>query len=158
MELRNFKETRDLWWITSLKGILQFDMWGVNSKVKDGTASDLKRKGKRKYGHAGMSLLVAPMPKQPRLLNPGGIMSVRPYIKTSYTRRTLISEFIIVKQTFDEKIWFRWPLNDNMRNKLNLYKMLQYSSVPEIPATHSKRYLLNPMGGFTKSNYRFCQQ
>jgi ribonucleoside-diphosphate reductase alpha subunit len=75
------------------KGILQFDMWGVQSvPMFDVLKESIKQHGLRN------SLLVAPMPTASTAQIMGNNEAFEPYTTNIYLRRTLAGEFVMVNK------------------------------------------------------------
>ncbi len=75
------------------KGILQFDMWGVQSNpMFDVLKESIKQHGLRN------SLLVAPMPTASTAQIMGNNEAFEPYTTNIYLRRTLAGEFVMVNK------------------------------------------------------------
>jgi ribonucleotide reductase alpha subunit len=75
------------------KGILQFDMWGVQSNPMFGVLKEsIKQYGLRN------SLLIAPMPTASTAQIMGNNEAFEPYTTNIYLRRTLAGEFVMVNK------------------------------------------------------------
>ncbi|MFM2375626.1 MAG: ribonucleoside diphosphate reductase, alpha subunit [Bacteroidota bacterium] len=97
------------------KGILQFDMWGVEPSLRWDWYT-LKAKV-QKHGLRN-SLLVAPMPTASTSQILGNNECFEPYTSNIYSRRVLSGEFVVVnkhllKDLIALKLW-----DDNMKNRL----------------------------------------
>ena len=75
------------------KGILQFDMWGVQPDPPfDALKEDIRKHGLRN------SLLVAPMPTASTAQIMGNNEAFEPYTTNLYLRRTLAGEFVVINK------------------------------------------------------------
>jgi len=160
MSWRKFRNLRGLWWDSTApqKEFYSFEYVGCNSKSQSGTGSDLKKKVK-KIRHEEFVAFVSSNANSLDFSILGNYMSVfsEPlHTSTSYTRRTLSGEFIIVGTTFDERFDSDWPLEWHMRNKVNLYHG-QYSSKSLRSANTSKIFIKTVLGDFTKVINRFVR-
>ena len=81
----------------SSKGILQFDMWGVEPSPEMKPKWDKLKKDIKKYGLRN-SLLVAPMPTASTSQILGNNECFEPYTSNLYVRRTLAGEFIVINE------------------------------------------------------------
>jgi ribonucleoside-diphosphate reductase alpha chain len=97
------------------KGILQFDMWGVQPSNRwdwAGLKEEIKKYGIRN------SLLLAPMPTASTAQILGNNESFEPYTSNIYTRRVLSGEFAIVnkhllKELIELNLW-----NDTLKQEI----------------------------------------
>jgi ribonucleoside-diphosphate reductase alpha chain len=93
------------------KGILQFDMWGVNPEKYSKEEWDLLKNDIITFGTRN-SLLVAPMPTASTAQIMGNNESIEPYTTNIYTRRVLAGEFIVINKYLVEAL-----KNENLFNK-----------------------------------------
>ncbi len=97
------------------KGILQYDMWGVEPSMRWDwytLKANILKHGIRN------SLLVAPMPTASTSQILGNNECFEPYTSNIYTRRVLSGEFIIVNKHLLKDLINRGFWNDNMKNAL----------------------------------------
>jgi len=112
------------------KGILQFDMWGIDpgqgrydwNRLKE----DIKNKGLRN------SLLLAPMPTASTSQILGNNECFEPYTSNIYTRRTLSGEYIIVNKHLLKDLTRLGLWNDELKQKL-MAANGSVANIPEIP-------------------------
>jgi ribonucleoside-diphosphate reductase alpha chain len=97
------------------KGILQFDMWGVEPSLRWDWYT-LKAK-MQKFGIRN-SLLVAPMPTASTSQILGNNECFEPYTSNIYSRRVLSGEFIVVNKHLLKDLIALGLWNDNMKNRL----------------------------------------
>lgn len=97
------------------KGILQFDMWGVEPSLRWDWYT-LKAK-MQKHGLRN-SLLVAPMPTASTSQILGNNECFEPYTSNIYSRRVLSGEFVVVNKHLLKDLISLGLWNDNMKNKL----------------------------------------
>jgi len=129
------------------KGILQFDMWGVEPTPDRYDWSALKQSivdnGLRN------SLLVAPMPTASTSQILGFNECFEPYTSNLYSRRTLAGEFVVVnkylmKELIDLGLWNEQIKNNIIANKGSVQQLTmlsdhirnKYKIVWEIPMKH----------------------
>jgi len=128
------------------KGILQFDMWGVQPSDRydwDGLKKSIVENGIRN------SLLVAPMPTASTSQILGYNECFEPITSNIYTRRTLAGEFIIVnkylmKELISLNLWNEDVKNNIIANKGSIQQLThlpehirnKYKIVWEIPMRH----------------------
>ena len=128
------------------KGILQFDMWGVQPSDRydwDGLKKSIIENGIRN------SLLVAPMPTASTSQILGYNECFEPITSNIYTRRTLAGEFIIVnkylmKELISLNLWNEDVKNNIIANKGSIQQLThlpehirnKYKIVWEIPMRH----------------------
>ena len=74
------------------RGLLQFDLWGIEQPIFDGLKESIKEYGLRN------SLLVAPMPTASTSQIMGNNECFEPYTTNIYLRRTLAGEFVMVNK------------------------------------------------------------
>ena len=127
------------------KGILQFDMWGVESSSRFNWA-DLKNNIIR-YGLRN-SLLIAPMPTASTSQILGNNECFEPFTSNIYSRRTIAGEFIIVNKHLMKELMTLGKWNNDVKNsiiahggsvqQLDIPKRLKekYKIVWEIPMKH----------------------
>ena len=127
------------------KGILQFDMWGVESSSRFNW-TDLKNNIIR-YGLRN-SLLVAPMPTASTSQILGNNECFEPFTSNIYSRRTIAGEFIIVNKHLMKELMALGKWNNEVKNsiiahggsvqQLDIPKRLKekYKIVWEIPMKH----------------------
>lgn len=112
------------------KGVLQFDMWGIDpgqsrydwNRLKE----DIKNKGLRN------SLLLAPMPTASTSQILGNNECFEPYTSNIYTRRTLSGEYIIVNKHLLKDLTRLGLWNDELKQKL-MAANGSVANIPEIP-------------------------
>ncbi len=112
------------------KGVLQFDMWGVQPSNRwdwAGLKEEIKTHGLRN------SLLLAPMPTASTAQILGNNESFEPYTTNIYTRRVLSGEFAVVnkhllKDLVEQGIW-----NEELKNELiaNNGSIQNIESIPQ---------------------------
>ena len=127
------------------KGILQFDMWGVESSSRFNWA-DLKNNIIR-YGLRN-SLLIAPMPTASTSQILGNNECFEPFTSNIYSRRTIAGEFIIVNKHLMKELMTLGKWDNDVKNsiiahggsvqQLDIPKRLKekYKIVWEIPMKH----------------------
>ncbi len=99
----------------SSKGVLQYDMWGVEPSDRWDWASlkkDIVKHGLRN------SLLVAPMPTASTSQILGNNECIEPYTSNIYTRRTLSGEYIVVNKHLLKDLVALGLWNDEMKEAL----------------------------------------
>ncbi|MDP4826753.1 MAG: ribonucleoside-diphosphate reductase subunit alpha [Flavobacteriales bacterium] len=97
------------------KGILQFDMWGVQPSARwewNVLKEEIKTHGMRN------SLLMAPMPTASTAQILGNNECFEPYTSNMYNRRVLSGEFIVVNKHLLHDLSRLGIWNDVMKNKL----------------------------------------
>ncbi len=97
------------------KGILQYDMWGVEPGER-WDWSDLKKKIKK--NGLRNSLLVAPMPTASTSQILGNNECFEPYTANIYSRRTLSGEFIVVNKHLLRDLNRLGLWNEDMKHRL----------------------------------------
>jgi ribonucleotide reductase alpha subunit len=129
------------------KGILQFDMWGIeptsNRYDWDAVKQSIMDHGIRN------SLLVAPMPTASTSQILGFNECFEPYTSNLYSRRTLAGEFVVVnkylmKELIDLGLWNEQIKNNIVANKGSVQQLTmlsehirnKYKIVWEIPMKH----------------------
>ena len=120
------------------KGILQYDMWGVEPVSELEERFNNLKKSIKKHGMRN-SLLVAPMPTASTSQILGNNECFEPYTSNIYKRRTLAGEFKIInphllKDLIDLKIW-----NSDIKDKLILNEG-SVQNIDEIPDDIKKLY------------------
>lgn len=111
------------------KGILQFDMWGVEPSSKwdwETLKAGIKKDGIRN------SLLVAPMPTASTSQILGNNECFEPYTSNIYTRRTLSGEFIIVNKHLLRDLIKLDLWNEEMKEQL-MAANGSVQNMPDIP-------------------------
>jgi ribonucleotide reductase alpha subunit len=129
------------------KGILQFDMWGVEP-TPDRYNWDALKKSILEHGLRN-SLLVAPMPTASTSQILGFNECFEPYTSNLYSRRTLAGEFVVVnkylmKELIDLGLWNEQIKNNIIANKGSVQQLTmlsehlrnKYKFVWEIPMKH----------------------
>ncbi len=97
------------------KGILQFDMWGVQPSKRwewNTLKEEIKKHGMRN------SLLLAPMPTASTAQILGNNECFEPYTSNMYNRRVLSGEFIVVNKHLLRDLSKLGLWNDEMKNKI----------------------------------------
>ena len=95
------------------QGILQFDMWGVQSNpMFDVLKESIKQHGLRN------SLLVAPMPTASTAQIMGNNEAFEPYTTNIYLRRTLAGEFVMVNKHLVRDLQKIDMWNPNIKNEI----------------------------------------
>lgn len=97
------------------KGILQYDMWGVEPSDRwdwIGLKAEIQKTGLRN------SLLLAPMPTASTSQILGNNECFEPYTSNIYTRRTLSGEFIVVNKHLLKDLIALNLWNDDMKHRL----------------------------------------
>lgn len=97
------------------KGILQFDIWGVEPPSKeywDGVKFVVRKNGLRN------SLLVAPMPTASTSQIMGNNECFEPYTSNIYVRRVLSGEFVVVNKFLVNDLIERGLWDEKMKNDL----------------------------------------
>jgi len=112
------------------KGILQFDMWGVNPTSERWDWDTLKKEVK-KHGVRN-SLLLAPMPTASTSQILGNNECFEPYTSNIYTRRVLSGEFIVVNKHLLKDLIGLGLWNDRMKNRIIEHNG-SIQNIPEIP-------------------------
>lgn len=97
------------------KGILQFDMWGVEPSLRWDWYT--LKANMQKFGIRN-SLLVAPMPTASTSQILGNNECFEPYTSNIYSRRVLSGEFIVVNKHLLKDLIALGLWNDNMKNRL----------------------------------------
>ncbi len=118
------------------KGILQFDMWGV--QPTDRHDWDALRKEVMEHGVRN-SLLVAPMPTASTSQIFGNNECFEPYTSNIYTRRVLSGEFIIVNKHLLKDLVQLGLWNNTMKNKI-IANNGSVQNIDEIPADIKELY------------------
>lgn len=111
------------------KGILQYDMWGVEPSARwDWIAlkQQIKKHGLRN------SLLLAPMPTASTSQILGNNECFEPYTSNIYTRRVLSGEFIVVNKHLLKELIGLGLWNEDMKNRL-IAANGSIQNMPEIP-------------------------
>lgn len=111
------------------KGILQFDMWGVEPTKRWEWAvlkSEIKQHGLRN------SLLLAPMPTASTAQVLGNNECFEPYTSNMYNRRVLSGEFIVVNKHLLRDLTKLGLWDDEMKNKLVAHNG-SVQNITEIP-------------------------
>jgi ribonucleoside-diphosphate reductase alpha chain len=129
------------------KGILQFDMWGINPSSKRYNWDELKE-SIVKHGLRN-SLLVAPMPTASTSQILGYNECFEPFTSNLYSRRTLAGEFVLVnkylmKELINLGVWDEKIKNNIIANKGSIQQLTflpeqvrnKYKIVWEIPMKH----------------------
>ncbi|MCC5931816.1 MAG: ribonucleoside-diphosphate reductase subunit alpha [Cyclobacteriaceae bacterium] len=111
------------------KGILQYDMWGVEPSPRWDWIS-LKQQIK-KHGLRN-SLLLAPMPTASTSQILGNNECFEPYTSNIYTRRVLSGEFIVVNKHLLKDLISLGLWNEDMKNRL-ITANGSIQNMPEIP-------------------------
>ncbi|MGF1637537.1 MAG: ribonucleoside-diphosphate reductase subunit alpha [Cyclobacteriaceae bacterium] len=111
------------------KGILQYDMWGVEPTERWDWMS-LKREIK-KHGIRN-SLLLAPMPTASTSQILGNNECFEPYTSNIYTRRVLSGEFVVVNKHLLKDLIGLGLWNEEMKNRL-IQANGSVQAIPEIP-------------------------
>lgn len=117
------------------KGILQFDMWGVQPSSRwewDILKDEIKEHGMRN------SLLLAPMPTASTAQILGNNECFEPYTSNIYTRRVLAGEFIIVNKHLLRDLNSLGLWDEDMKNRL-IAANGSVQNIEEIP--ENLRYL-----------------
>ncbi|HLF62225.1 MAG TPA: ribonucleoside-diphosphate reductase subunit alpha [Saprospiraceae bacterium] len=99
----------------SSKGVLQYDMWGVEPSDRwdwAGLKKEIAKHGLRN------SLLVAPMPTASTSQILGNNECIEPYTSNIYTRRTLSGEYIVVNKHLLKDLVALGLWNDEMKEAL----------------------------------------
>lgn len=117
------------------KGILQYDMWGVEPSERWDWI-DLKAKI-QKHGLRN-SLLLAPMPTASTSQILGNNECFEPYTSNIYTRRTLSGEFIVVNKHLLKDLIRLGLWDDEMKHRL----MAANGSIQEFPEVPEELRLL----------------
>jgi len=118
------------------KGILQFDMWGVEPSTR--WEWDVLREEVQKHGVRN-SLLVAPMPTASTSQILGNNECFEPYTSNIYSRRTLSGEFAIVNKHLLRDLVKLGLWDDNMKNRL-IAANGSIADLPEIPNNIKELY------------------
>jgi ribonucleoside-diphosphate reductase alpha chain len=111
------------------KGVLQFDMWGVNPSL--GLPWDELKEQVITHGMRN-SLLVAPMPTASTAQILGNNECFEPFTSMMYTRRVLSGEFAVVNRYLVEELDALGLWNDQMKEKIELEKG-SIQNIPNIP-------------------------
>ncbi len=120
----------------SSKGVLQFDMWGVQPSNRydwDALKEKVKQHGLRN------SLLLAPMPTASTSQILGNNECFEPYTSNIFTRRTLSGEYIIVNRHLLKDLIGLGMWNEDMRQRL-MASNGSVKDIPEIPDTIKDLY------------------
>jgi ribonucleoside-diphosphate reductase alpha chain len=118
------------------KGILQFDMWGVEPSTR--WEWDVLREEVQKHGVRN-SLLVAPMPTASTSQILGNNECFEPYTSNIYSRRTLSGEFAIVNKHLLRDLVKLGIWDDHMKNRL-IAANGSIADFPEIPENIKELY------------------
>lgn len=118
------------------KGVLQFDMWGVQPTNR--WEWDALREEISKYGVRN-SLLLAPMPTASTAQILGNNEAFEPYTSNIYTRRTLSGEFIVLNKHLLHDLVELGLWNDDLQNKLKLSNG-SIQDIQEIPDNLKELY------------------
>ncbi len=97
------------------KGILQFDMWGVNKSNRydwDKLKANIIEKGLRN------SLLLAPMPTASTSQILGNNECFEPFTSLIYSRRTLAGEFVIINKYLMKELIELGKWNEDLKNEI----------------------------------------
>ena len=97
------------------KGILQFDMWGVNKSNRydwDKLKANIMKKGLRN------SLLLAPMPTASTSQILGNNECFEPFTSLIYSRRTLAGEFVIINKYLMKELIELGKWNEDLKNEI----------------------------------------
>jgi ribonucleoside-diphosphate reductase alpha chain len=99
------------------KGILQFDMWGVEPKVY---SKEIWSHLKGEIVKTGLrnSLLIAPMPTASTAQILGNNESFEPFTSNMYVRRVLSGEFVVVNKHLVEYLKSEGKWTEDVRNTL----------------------------------------
>ena len=111
------------------KGILQFDMWGVEPSDRydwEGLKTEIKTHGLRN------SLLVAPMPTASTSQILGNNECFEPYTSNIYTRRTLAGEFMLINKHLIKELITIEKWNEQVKNSIIEHKR-SVQQLTEIP-------------------------
>jgi ribonucleoside-diphosphate reductase alpha chain len=111
------------------KGILQFDMWGVEPTKRwewNVLKAEIKQHGLRN------SLLLAPMPTASTAQVLGNNECFEPYTSNMYNRRVLSGEFIVVNKHLLRDLTKLGLWDEEMKNKLVAHNG-SVQNIPEIP-------------------------
>jgi ribonucleoside-diphosphate reductase alpha subunit len=119
------------------KGILQFDMWGIEPSADRYNWSKLKES--IKVNGLRNSLLLAPMPTASTSQILGSNECFEPFTSNIYKRKTLAGEFIIVNKYLMKELINRGLWNKTMRDKL-IIKDGSVQTIDEIPADIKELY------------------
>ena len=95
------------------RGILQFDMWGVQAVPM----FDILKQSIKKYGLRN-SLLVAPMPTASTAQIMGNNEAFEPYTTNIYLRRTLAGEFVMVNKHLVRDLQKIGKWNPQIKNEI----------------------------------------
>ena len=112
------------------KGILQFDMWGVDPTEARYKWGELKESIKM-YGLKN-SLLLAPMPTASTSQILGSNECFEPFTSNIYKRKTLAGEFIVINKYLMDELVKRGLWTPSLREKI-IYKDGSVQDIPEIP-------------------------
>ncbi|MBP6183756.1 MAG: ribonucleoside-diphosphate reductase subunit alpha [Saprospiraceae bacterium] len=118
------------------KGILQFDMWGVQPSNRydwNALKEEVKQHGLRN------SLLLAPMPTASTSQILGNNECFEPYTSNIFTRRTLSGEYIVVNRHLLKDLIGLGMWNEDMRQRL-MASNGSVKDIPEIPDTIKDLY------------------
>ena len=111
------------------KGILQFDMWGV--QPSDRWEWDILRDEIKQHGVRN-SLLLAPMPTASTAQILGNNECFEPYTSNLYTRRTLSGEFIVVNKYLLRDLVKLGLWSEELKNRI-IAANGSVQNIPEIP-------------------------
>ena len=118
------------------KGILQFDMWGVEPSDRydwEGLKTEIKTHGLRN------SLLVAPMPTASTSQILGNNECFEPYTSNIYTRRTLAGEFMLINKHLIKELITIEKWNEQVKNSIIEHKG-SVQQLTEIPKHIREKY------------------
>jgi ribonucleoside-diphosphate reductase alpha subunit len=118
------------------KGILQFDMWGV--EPSDRWEWDVLKGEVKKHGIRN-SLLLAPMPTASTSQILGNNECFEPYTSNIYSRRTLSGEFVVVNKHLLMDLVKLGLWNDGMKNRL-IAANGSVADFPDIPENLKELY------------------
>jgi ribonucleotide reductase alpha subunit len=113
------------------KGVLQFDLWGVDPSTTRYNWSELKE-SIQKYGLRN-SLLIAPMPTASTSQILGYNECFEPLTSNLYTRRTLAGEFVVANKYLMKDLISLGLWNEKIKNNIiaNKGSIQQLSVLPE---------------------------
>ncbi len=118
------------------KGILQYDMWGVQPSDRwdwTGLKAEIKKHGVRN------SLLLAPMPTASTSQILGNNECFEPYTSNIYTRRVLSGEFVVVNKHLLKDLVELGLWDNDMKTKI-IAANGSIQNIPEIPSGIKELY------------------
>ena len=118
------------------KGILQFDMWGVEPSNR--WEWDVLREEVKEHGIRN-SLLLAPMPTASTSQILGNNECFEPYTSNIYSRRTLSGEFAVINKHLLRDLTKLGLWNDDMKNRL-IAANGSIQDFPEVPENIKELY------------------